>query len=105
MRASFVWPTMHIMVHIKKKVVAVSVGDGVQPMKWLANVGMARYDEGQGRSLGVPVGVRLANGTLLSLTQTLSEAGLQDLQHVWVVFKKPKSGGKGGAASDGEEDD
>ena len=94
---------MHLMVHIKQKVIAVSVGDGTQPVKWLANVGMARYDEGQGRSLGLPSGVRLADGKLLSLTQTLAEAGLQDLQHVWLVFKSTKTG-KSGTASYGDDD-
>ena len=96
---------MAIMVHIKKKVVAVSVGDGVQPMKWLANVGMARYDEGQGRSLGVPVGLRLANGTLLSLTQTQPRRDSRICNTYGSCSRSRNQGGKGGAASDGEEDD
>jgi hypothetical protein len=60
---------------------------------------MARYDEAQGRSLGQPVGVRLEDGTQLSLAQTLVDAGLRDQQHVWVLFKAFKSDAqrKGGA--------
>ena len=87
---------MHLMVHVKQKVVAVACGDGSQPVRWLANVGMARYDEAQGRSLGQPIGVRLEDGATLSLTQTLVDAGLQDQQHVWIVFKGFRSGGGAG---------
>ena len=81
------WSIMNLMVHVKQRVVAVSCGDGSQPVRWLANVGTARYDSAQGRSLGMPIGVRLEDGTLLGLGQTLSEAGLSDMQHVWVLFK------------------
>ena len=101
---------MHIMVHIKQKIISVAVGDGGQPMKWLANVGQARYDESQGRHLGTPAGVKLQNGTVVSLSTTLAEAGLQDLQHIYVSFRsnKPAAGGKKGKAapptSDNEDD-
>mmetsp|Transcript_9073 Transcript_9073/g.18433 ORF Transcript_9073/g.18433 Transcript_9073/m.18433 type:complete len:84 (+) Transcript_9073:42-293(+) len=78
---------MHLLVHVKHKVVAVSCGDGAQPVRWLANVGIARFDAAQGRSLGMPTGVRLEDGTLLGLGTTLAEAGLTDMQHVWVLLK------------------
>ena len=91
---------MLLLVHIKSKVVAISCGDGLQPVRWLANVGMARYDDAQGRSLGTPVAVKLENGALLGLGQSLVEAGLVDMQHVWVVFKAPpRHSVKGGAAA------
>ena len=100
---------MHIMVHVKDKAVAVSCGDGHQPVKWLANVGMARYDDAQGRSLGTPAAVKLENGTPLTLTSTLTDAGLSDLQHVYVVFKPHQSpaqkGGKKGAMAAADEVD
>ena len=79
---------MHIIVHVRNKPIAVSVGEpGLQPVRWLANVGTARYDSAQGRCLGFPVGVRLEDGSLLGLNQSLAEAGLRDMQHVWVVYK------------------
>ena len=82
-----------IMVHVKQTCIAVSVGEpALQPIRWLANVGTARYDSSQGRSLGIPGGVRTEDGTLLELGQTISEAGLQDLQHVWVVYKASAGG-------------
>ena len=84
---SCVW-VMHIIVHVRNKPIAVSVGEpGLQPVRWLANVGTARYDSAQGRCLGFPVGVRLEDGSLLGLNQSLAEAGLRDMQHVWVVYK------------------
>jgi hypothetical protein len=87
---------MIVLVHIKDRCISVSCGEGAQPVRWLANVGVARYDAAQGRSLGLPVGVRLEDGTMLGLSQTLLEANLTDLAHVWVVFKgdpqpKPKA--------------
>ena len=100
---------MHVLAHVKDKAIAVSCGDGTQPVRWLANVGLARYDEAQGRSLGVPVGVRLEDGQMLSLTQTIVDAGLRDQQHVWVVMQRFRTGegkaAKGGAAADEEVDD
>ena len=84
---------MHIIVHVRNKPIAVSVGEpGLQPVRWLANVGTARYDAAQGRCLGFPVGVRLEDGSLLGLNQSLAEAGLRDMQHVWVVYKGGGSG-------------
>ena len=84
---------------------AVSCGDGTQPVRWLANVGVTRYDDAQGRSLGVPIGVRLEDGTLLGLGQSISEAGIQDLQHVHVVLKGQGKPSKGQHASLDELDD
>ena len=99
---------MHLIVHVQQRAIAVNVGDGGQPVKWLANVGMARYDEAQGRSLGQPVGIRLEDGSTLGLTQTLVDAGLQHQQHVWVVFRGHRTEGvkpKGGAVAADEEED
>lgn len=79
--------SLHLMVHVKEKVVAISCGDGSQPVRWLANVGLARYDEAGGRQLGMPTGVKTEEGSLLGLGQKLVDAGLKDQQHVWVVLK------------------
>ena len=96
------------MVHVKDKAIAVSCGDGQQPIRWLANVGTARFDDAQGRQLGQPSGVRLEDGTMLSLGQSLTDAGLQDMQHVWVVYKAfgkvVRSGKSGGGANDEQDD-
>lgn len=105
---------MHVLVHIGAKSVLVSVGEGDQPIRWLANVGVARHDEQQGRSLGVPIGVKIDNGTMLNMQDSIAESGLTEVrapahtphrhtatqptparicvpraqgQHVWVVLK------------------
>ena len=71
---------MHILVHIGAKAVLVSVGEGDQPVRWLANVGVARHDDQQGRSLGVPVGVKIDNGTMLNMQDSISESGLTEVR-------------------------
>jgi len=96
---------MHVLVHVKDKAVAVSCGDGQQPVRWLANVGTARYDDAQGRQLGQPVGVRLEDGTMLSLQQSLTDAGISDMQHVWVVYRTAKNPTAGGRTNVDEEED
>ena len=70
---------MHVLVHIGAKSVLVSVGDGDQPVRWLANVGVARHDEQQGRSLGVPIGVKIDNGTMLNMQDSIAESGLTEV--------------------------
>ena len=71
---------MHVLVHIGAKAVLVSVGDGDQPVRWLANVGVARHDEQQGRSLGVPIGVKIDNGTMLNMQDSIAESGLTEVR-------------------------
>ena len=58
----------------------VSVGEGDQPVRWLANVGVARHDEQQGRSLGVPIGVKIDNGTMLNMQDSIAESGLTEVR-------------------------
>ena len=71
---------MHVLVHIGAKSVLVSVGEGDQPVRWLANVGVARHDEQQGRSLGVPIGVKIDNGTMLNMQDSIAESGLTEVR-------------------------
>ena len=42
---------MCVLVHVKQRCIAVSCGDGSQPVRWLANVGITRHDYSLGRSL------------------------------------------------------
>ena len=83
---------MNIIVHVKSKCMAISCGDGQQPVRWLANVATARYDDSQGMSLGLPVGVKLESGDMLDPTRSIVESGLGDMQHVWVVHEFPGPG-------------
>lgn len=53
---------MLIYVHIKDKVFAVNCGVGVQPISWLGNVAVSRYDEESfGLLTGLCMGMRLEN--------------------------------------------
>ena len=81
------WPIMKVLVHVKEKCIPVSVGNGDQPVRWLANVGIARHDDNQGRMLGLPVGVKAEDGSMLNMDSTLAAAQISDMQHVWVHFK------------------
>lgn len=78
---------MKVLVHVKDKCIPVSVGNGDQPVRWLANVGIARHDDNQGRMLGLPVGVKAEDGSMLNMDSTLVAAQISDMQHVWVHFK------------------
>jgi hypothetical protein len=45
---------MKIYVHVKEKVIIVQCGSGLQQVKWLGDVGVARYDSSNGVDLGPP---------------------------------------------------
>lgn len=74
-----------VLVHVKQKVIPVSVGAGTQPVRWLADVGAIRFDA-QGRLVGEPKGVKTEDGTALAMDKSLVDAGLRDGQHVWINF-------------------
>mmetsp|Transcript_43303 Transcript_43303/g.70269 ORF Transcript_43303/g.70269 Transcript_43303/m.70269 type:complete len:81 (+) Transcript_43303:61-303(+) len=77
---------MKIFVHVKERTILVQCGDGAQKIKWLGNVGIARYDSKNGQELGPPDGIMLEDGTKLDLNETIS-GGLPDDTHVWVVLR------------------
>ena len=37
--------SMLIYAHVHEKTIPISCGPGVQPIKWLGHVGIARYDD------------------------------------------------------------
>ena len=76
-----------LFVHVRGKVFAIPVGNGTQPVQWLANVGIARYEQQHGLTLGGAIGVKVEDGALIDEATTLLEAGLGDGQHVWVVLR------------------
>eukprot|EP00274_Cyanoptyche_gloeocystis_P007138 CAMPEP_0196665834 /NCGR_PEP_ID=MMETSP1086-20130531/62728_1 /TAXON_ID=77921 /ORGANISM="Cyanoptyche gloeocystis , Strain SAG4.97" /LENGTH=73 /DNA_ID=CAMNT_0042002789 /DNA_START=87 /DNA_END=305 /DNA_ORIENTATION=+ len=73
---------MKIFVHVKEKTILVQCGDGTQRIRWLGNVGIARYDSHNGLELGIPKGVALEDGTLMDMNQQINTR-LADDQHVW----------------------
>lgn len=79
---------MRVFVHVSGKTVAVSCGAGPQTLKWLAHVGVARYDDANCKgwlTLGVPTKVyRQADREVLDMTKTISEC-LADGEHIEVA--------------------
>lgn len=51
-----------VHLHVRDKTVLVACGDGTQKIRWLANVGVARYDDNFGKSLGPPRGLQRESG-------------------------------------------
>jgi hypothetical protein len=77
-----------LTVHVQGKEISVSVGDATQRVKWLAQVGIARWDEhdSQGwKRLGVPTAVRLRHkhGEDVDMNAVIREA-LRNGDHIYV---------------------
>eukprot|EP01039_Chlorochromonas_danica_P007331 gene7329-8113_t len=78
----------YLFVHVHDKVITVSCGDANQRIKWLAHVGIARWDDKdcQGwKRLGIPTSVRLnqKDGEELDLNKKIVEV-LNNGDHVYV---------------------
>mmetsp|Transcript_134195 Transcript_134195/g.233164 ORF Transcript_134195/g.233164 Transcript_134195/m.233164 type:complete len:142 (+) Transcript_134195:114-539(+) len=79
---------MRVKVHVREKTFVVSCGDGGQRIRWLANVGIVRYDEKtKGMELGPPRGVRMEDGARLNLDDIICTR-LTDGADVWVILKE-----------------
>eukprot|EP00744_Colponema_vietnamica_P018194 GILI01025653.1.p1 GENE.GILI01025653.1~~GILI01025653.1.p1 ORF type:complete len:130 (-),score=20.52 GILI01025653.1:47-406(-) len=76
---------MRVHLHVRDKIVTVECGAGTQKTKWLANVGVARYDDNFGRSLGAPRGIQKEGGTLCDPMMPINKA-LGNGQHCFVVL-------------------
>mmetsp|Transcript_6249 Transcript_6249/g.13746 ORF Transcript_6249/g.13746 Transcript_6249/m.13746 type:complete len:121 (-) Transcript_6249:64-426(-) len=77
-----------IKVHVREKTFLVKCGDGRQRIRWLANVGIVRYDDKtKGMDLGVPRGMQLEDGTRLSLDDII-HSKLTDGVDVWVLLRE-----------------
>ena len=82
----------HIFVHVAGKTYMVNVGELTQPVRWLANAGIMRYEADTNRQhcLGPPVGVKTEGGVMLSEDKTLREANVVCGQHFWVTLRGEK---------------
>ncbi len=78
---------LRIHVHVKDKSVAVWCGPGRQQVRWLAHVGIARYDGETSMGwikLGGPREVRRADGAPLDMAATIRDCLAHD-DHVYVI--------------------
>eukprot|EP00742_Colponemidia_sp_Colp-10_P007856 GILJ01008472.1.p1 GENE.GILJ01008472.1~~GILJ01008472.1.p1 ORF type:complete len:114 (+),score=8.89 GILJ01008472.1:61-402(+) len=82
---------MKVFVHVREKTFLVHCGDGGQKLRWLANVGVARYDKTLGMELGLPRGIRFEDGTRLDMADVVN-AKLQEDDHVWVLLRDDVAG-------------
>ena len=69
----------------------VSVGEGTQTLRWLANAGLCRYDSNCGIHLGFAKGLRLEDGTILNMSNTIKER-LKENDSVYVILSRDEDG-------------
>lgn len=77
-----------LSVHVEGKEISVSVGDATQRVKWLAQVGISRWDEddNQGwKRLGIPISVRSRgkDGEDIDINAVIREV-LRNGDHIYV---------------------
>eukprot|EP00462_Mataza_sp_D1_P006280 CAMPEP_0175121018 /NCGR_PEP_ID=MMETSP0087-20121206/936_1 /TAXON_ID=136419 /ORGANISM="Unknown Unknown, Strain D1" /LENGTH=81 /DNA_ID=CAMNT_0016402515 /DNA_START=8 /DNA_END=253 /DNA_ORIENTATION=+ len=77
---------MIIRCGVKDKVIEIQCGDGSQQLKWLANVACCRYDSTNGIELGPPLGLRLEDGTKISMKDVIRDK-LKDDAQIFVVLR------------------
>jgi len=71
---------MRVHVHVRDKVIVVECGNATQTIKWLGHVGIARYDDSFGRSLGNAQGIQKEGGTMCDPNERICDALEQDQQ-------------------------
>ncbi|CUG91323.1 Hypothetical protein, putative [Bodo saltans] len=76
---------MRVHLHVRDKVIAVECGDGSQQARWLGHVGVARYDDNFGKSLGAAKGVQKEGGVICEPTERICDV-LEHDQHCFVIL-------------------
>ncbi|KAF4649419.1 hypothetical protein FOL47_002100, partial [Perkinsus chesapeaki] len=82
---------MRLLVHVRDRSFVIRCGAGEQHVRWLANVGIARYcpvysKRGSSVRLGTPSGVRFENGRYLDMTGKICEQ-LENDDEIWVELE------------------
>lgn len=77
-----------LSVHVEGKEISVSVGDATQRVKWLAQVGISRWDENNNQGwkrLGIPISVRSRgkHGEDIDINAVIREV-LRNGDHIYV---------------------
>ena len=65
----------------------VHCGIGNQPIKWLADVAIHKFDSKYNMEAGAPVGLRFENGTEVNFNGPSIQEDLTDDVHLWIIFK------------------
>lgn len=77
---------MIIFVHLKDQIFEIECGGGRQRVQWLGDVAVHRYQLFLAVDLGPCEGLRLEEGTLLNMSNTIADS-LPPETHVWVLLK------------------
>lgn len=77
---------MKIFVHVRNKTFAVECAEGLQEVRWLGSVGIARYEAESNQVLGAPRGIRREGGQMYD-DKAIIKNTLRNQQHVWVALR------------------
>ncbi|KAF4757199.1 hypothetical protein FOZ63_017568 [Perkinsus olseni] len=85
---------MRLLVHVRDRSFVIRCGAGGQHIRWLANMGIARYcpvysKRGSTIRSGTPSGVRFEDGTYLDMGAKICEQ-LKNDDEVWVELEEDK---------------
>ncbi|KAF4655701.1 hypothetical protein FOZ61_007444 [Perkinsus olseni] len=85
---------MRLLVHVRDRSFVIRCGPGSQHIRWLANMGIARYcpvysKRGSTIRSGTPSGVRFEDGTYLDMGAKICEQ-LKNDDEVWVELEEDK---------------
>lgn len=76
---------MIIFVHVKEKDFAIETGDSTQRLRWLANVGVYRYEWDTKTTVAAPKLLRLENGAFMNPDHIIQNT-LAEKQHIWIIL-------------------
>ena len=76
---------MLVNVHVKEKEFGIETGDSTQRLRWLANVGVFRYEWDMKTKVSPPKLIRLENGAFMN-PDTIIKNCLAEKQHIWVIL-------------------
>ena len=76
---------MIIVVHVKDKDFAIETGDSTQRLRWLANVGVFRYEWESKTKVSAPKLIRQENGAFMNPDHMIGNC-LSERCHIWVIL-------------------
>jgi hypothetical protein len=66
----------------------VHCGDGKQPIRWLADVAVYKYDTNYNMCAGTPAALRYENNVEVDMNSSINNEGLKDDGHLFLHFKE-----------------
>ena len=79
-------------MHIKDWMTTIHCGLGNQPLRWIGDVAVHKYDQNYNMTAGTPCGLRFENGTECGFNSTAPDNTVADVFtddiHVYLLFKE-----------------